>query len=318
MHAAVVESFGHPPRYRAFEEPAARAGEVLVEMRAAALSALVRAQASGAHYSAGAPPFVPGADGVGRLADGRRVYVAFPRPPVGTMAERVAVPLANTAAVLDDVGDVTAAAIANPGMSSWAALVERARLQPGESVLVIGATSLSGRLAVRIARHLGASRLVATARDPSSEAALLALGADAFVPTGDPGPALADRFRSEIAEGIDVVLDYVWGAPAEAFVAAATGHGSKDAARRIRFVNIGSLGGGVLTLPAAALRSSGLELVGSGLGSLSHEALVRSVAGVLAAVRPAGLQVEAEAIPLAQVEAAWEATRSGARIVFTP
>jgi len=316
MKAAVVETFEQAPRYRDFAEPAAQADEVIVAVRAAALSQLVRAQAAGRHYTSAKPPFVPGADGVGLLADGRRVYFAFPRAPVGAMAERVAVKAANIVPLPDDVDDITAAAIANPGMSSWAALRERVAFQPGEAVLVNGANGASGRLAIQIAKHLGAARVVATARNPDNEAELRALGADAFVPLGQPREALTRRFREEIATGVDVVLDYLWGPSAEALLAAATGHTPGEAARRIRFVNIGGLGGAAIDLPASVLRSSGVELSGSGLGSLSNAALIRSIAGVMQAVRAAGLRVEARAVPLSQVESAW-AEAGGARVVFT-
>lgn len=316
MKAAVVEAFDRPPRYRDFDEPVAQAGEVIVTVKAAALSQLVRAQASGKHYSSGRPPFVPGADGVGLLADGRRVYFAFPRGPVGAMAERVAVQAACTVPLPDTVDDLTAAAIANPGMSSWAALIERAAFRAGEAVLINGANGASGRLAIRIARHLGAGRVIATGRNPASEAELRALGADAFVLLTQPAEALVAAFRSEIARGVDVVLDYLWGPSAEAFFAAATGHGSGEAAPRIRFVNIGSLGGASIALNAAALRSSGIELLGSGLGSVSNAGLVRTIGNVMQAIGPAELRIAVAARPLTAVEEAWSAD-SSARIVFT-
>lgn len=316
MKAAVVENFDHPPRYRDFDEPNALADEVLVTVQAAALSQLVRAQASGKHYSSGTPPFVPGADGVGRLADGSRVYFAFPRGPVGAMAERVAVKAAYTVALPDDVDDITAAAIANPGMSSWAALTERAMLKRGESVLINGANGASGRLAIQIAKHLGAGRVIATGRNPASEAELRALGADVFVPIQQTPAALSERFLNEIAEGVDVVLDYLWGPSAEAFLSAATGHGSGEAARRIRFVNIGSLGGASIPVNASALRSSGLEMMGSGLGSVSHVALVQSIGKMMQVINSIGLRVDAVAVPLTQVESTWAAGESTARTVF--
>lgn len=316
MKAAVVEAFDRPPRFRDFDEPTAGADEVIVTVRAAALSQLVRAQASGKHYSSTQTPFVPGADGVGRLADGRRVYFAFPRPPVGAMAERVAVKAANIIELPDDVDDLTAAAIANPGMSSWAALTERAFLSPGESVLINGATGASGRLAIGIARHLGAARIIATGRTRASEAALRALGADAFIPLDQTPAALSACFRAEIANGIDVVLDYLWGPPAEAFLAAATGHGGSAAAPRIRFVNIGSLAGANIAMPAGVLRSSGIELTGSGLGSVSHAGLVRAIGDLMQVIGRAGLEIDARPVALNDVEAAW-ANEGGARIVLT-
>ncbi|HSB98213.1 MAG TPA: zinc-binding alcohol dehydrogenase family protein, partial [Spongiibacteraceae bacterium] len=190
MKAAVVENFPHPPRYRDFDEPVAQTDEIMVSVRAAALSQLVRMQASGKHYSSGTPPFVPGVDGVGYLDDGRRVYFAFPRAPVGAMAERVAVKSAYTVVLPDSVDDITAAAIANPGMSSWAALSERIALKRGEAVLINGANGTSGRLAIQIAKHLGAGRIIATGRNPASATELQALGADEFISINQPNEDL--------------------------------------------------------------------------------------------------------------------------------
>lgn len=318
MKAALVHAYDQPPRFGEIDAPVAQAGEVLVSTRAAALSQLVRAQASGKHYSSGKTlPMVPGADGVGTLADGRRVYFAFPRAPIGAMAETVAVKAEQCAEVPAAVDDVTAAAIANPGMSSWAALTQRARLQRGESVLVLGAAGASGRLAIQIAKHLGAGRVVATARNRALEAELRALGADAFVPLDQAADDLAAAFRAQIhAPGVDVVLDYLWGAPAENFLNAAAGHGSGAAARRIRYVNIGSMAGASIPLAAGPLRSSGLELMGSGLGSVSHADLVKVVGDLLRAVIPAQLKVDAVAMPMRDVEAAW-ARKIPQRIVLT-
>ncbi len=316
MQAAVAENFNQPPHYGEFAEPSAREGEVIVTVKAAALSQLVRLQASGKHYTSGTPPFVPGVDGIGYLADGRRVYFAFPRGPVGAMAQRVAVKSAYTAAVPDDLDDITAAAIANPGMSSWAALTGRAHLQRGETVLINGANGASGRLAIQIAKHLGVGRVVVTGRNPASAAELRALGADEFILLQQEPTALIDCFRAEIANGIDVVLDYLWGPSAVAFFTAASGHGAGHAEPRIRFVNIGSLGGAETSITATALRGSGLELLGSGLGSLSNEALVQSIAGVLQAANSIGLKIETRAVPLTDVAGAWADT-SSARTVFT-
>jgi NADPH:quinone reductase-like Zn-dependent oxidoreductase len=316
MKAAVVHAFDQPPRYRDFDEPVPRADEVIVRVRAAALSQLVRSQAAGKHYSSqGALPFVPGADGVGEIEGGARVYFAFPRAPVGSMAEKTAVKRAYCVPLPDGLDDVTAAAVANPGMSSWAALTERAGFVRGESVLINGATGVSGRLAIQIARHLGARRVVATGRTAASEEGLRALGADAFVPLDQPPARLTAALAQELA-GVDVVLDYLWGPSAECLLAAAAGHGEGEAARRLRFVQIGSLGGGAITLPAGALRSSGLELLGSGLGSVSHEGLLRAIGGLMQAVVPAKFAIQADAIPLTEVERAWAGEASG-RVVFT-
>ena len=318
MKAAIVHVFGEPPRYGEIEAPQARPGEVLVRVRAAALSQLVRAQASGKHYSSGKTlPVVPGADGVGLLEDGTRVYFAFPRGPIGAMAEIVAVDARNCVPVPDGIDDITAAAIANPGMSSWAALQERAHFKPGERVLINGAAGTSGRLAIQVAKHLGAGRIVATARNPAVEAQLRALGADDFIRLDQSPEDLTSAFHQEIlGRGIDIVLDYLWGPPAACILDALVSHGSGEAAPRVRFVNIGALAGASLPMSPGVLRSSGLELTGSGLGSVSNEGLVKVVGQLLQAIEPAGLKVDAQAVPLSAVEASWQ--RSAAeRIVFT-
>lgn len=318
MKAAVIHAFDQPPKFGDIAAPMAQEGEVLVSTRAAALSQLVRAQASGKHYTSGKTlPMVPGADGVGTLADGRRVYFAFPRGPIGAMAETVAVKAVQCTDVPANVDDITAAAIANPGMSSWAALTHRAHMQRGESVLILGAAGASGRLAIQVAKHLGASRVVAAARNRAVEAELRALGADEFIALDQTPEALTAVFRREIHEpGVDVVLDYLWGMPAESFINAAAGHGSGEAARRIRFVNIGSMAGLSIPVSAGYLRSSGLEMMGSGLGSVSHADLVKVIGELLHAIEPARLKVDAVAMPIQDVEAIWS-HKSDQRIVLT-
>jgi NADPH:quinone reductase-like Zn-dependent oxidoreductase len=316
VKAAVVTSFDSPPQLGSFARPVAEADEALVEVKAAALTQLVRAQAAGKHYSGATPPLVPGADGVG-LWQGQRVYFAFPRAPVGSMAECAAVKRAYVVPVPAELDDVTAAAAGNPGMASWAGLTRRASFKAGESVLVNGAAGTSGRLAIQVAKYLGARRVVATARDRSTESALRALGADAFIALDQPAAELTAAFRAELAgDGVDVVLDYLFGAPAEAFVAATIGRASGRAEPRIRFVQVGSAAGLNIALPGAALRSSGLELLGTGLGAVSNQELLACISELFRVYAAAGFLVEARAVPLDGVASAWQSGGS-ARTVFT-
>ena len=318
MNAAVVNRYDAPPVYAQVADPTAALDETMVTMSAVGLSQLVRAQAAGKHYSSqGKLPFFPGNDGVGTTPDGRRVYFAFPRPPHGSMAERVPVPTANCVPVPDGLDDVMAAALANPGMSSWAALAERARLTAGEVVLINGATGTSGRLAVQIAKHLGAGRVIATGRNRAVLDALTAVGADAVVPLEGSADQVAQAFRTAFAAdgGVNVVLDYLWGPSAEQILAAiaAVNHGQP----RVRFVQIGSVTGQTIAMPAAVLRSSGLELLGSGLGSVPTATLIGDIGRLLAAAGPAKLRVDVEPVPLSDVAAAWTRDAGQRRVVFT-
>ncbi|RBP18389.1 NADPH:quinone reductase-like Zn-dependent oxidoreductase [Roseiarcus fermentans] len=316
MKAAIVQGAGLAPAYADFPEPVPGEGERLVKVRAAALTQLARGRASGAHYSAsGAYPFIAGVDGVGRLEDGARVYFLLPRAPYGAFAEETVVAAQNCLRVPEDLDDVTAAAIANPGMSSWAALTERARLVAGETVLVNGATGASGRLAVQIARRLGAKRVIATGRNPAALAALETLGADATIALGADERALEARFRDAFAAGVDVVLDYLWGRSAELLLSAAAAAAAKSS--EIRFVQIGALTGGQIPFLADVLRSTPISIMGSGLGSVPAPRLLAAIAAVLAAATPAGLAIAARAVPLADVGAVW-GEAEGARAVFVP
>lgn len=313
MKAAIVRGPGQTPVYGDFAEPVPEAGDTRVAVTAAAISPVVRSRASGQHYSAsGRFPFIAGLDGVGRLDDGRRVYFILQRAPYGSMAERAAVPATHCLPLPDDLDDLTAAAIANPGMSSWAALTERARLQPGETVLVNGATGMAGRLAVQIARHLGARKVIATGRDADALRAAAALGADVTIPLG--AGDLVDRLGGQFAAGVDVVLDYLWGPSAERLLAAGAKAGPEG--RPIRFVQIGAISGAEIALPGAVLRSSPITLLGSGIGSVPPDRMAAAIGGLLQAAGPAGLRIAATPVPLAEVEQAWSRD-DGQRIVLT-
>lgn len=182
MKAAIVSEPGSGPGFGEFPIAVPSGDEYRIKLSASAVSHLTKGHASGRHYSAGGQyPFIAGIDGIGKLEDGRRVYFALPRAPYGTLAEYTVIPRAFCVPVPEELDDLTAAAIANPGIASWMALTERARLKPGETVLVNGATGTSGRLAVQIARHLGAGKVIATGRNPAALSTLETLGADGVI-----------------------------------------------------------------------------------------------------------------------------------------
>jgi NADPH:quinone reductase-like Zn-dependent oxidoreductase len=316
VKAAIVSGAGQPPIYGDFAEPVPSAGENRIAVTAAAVSQVVKSRASGAHYSSsGQFPFVAGIDGVGRLDDGRRVFFVLPRAPFGSMAERTVVPAAQCLPLPDELDDVTAAAIANPGMSSWAAFTQRARLRSGETVLVNGATGTAGRLAVQIARRLGASRVIATGRNADALRSVTALGADVTILLVESKDVLEESFRKQFAERVDVVIDYLWGSSAECLLIAAAKAGAD--AVPIRFVQVGAKSGSDITLPSAVLRSSAIEMMGSGIGSVPLDRLVNAMGEVLRAAVPGGLKVAATPVPLSELELTWPKDQSICRTVFT-
>lgn len=320
MNAAVVASYDSPPRYASFEDPTPREGEQLVSVTAAGLHQIVRGLASGRHYgSSGSLPFVVGVDGVGRLADGTRVYFGSARPPFGTFAERSLASPSMCIPLPDGIDDATAAGAANPAMSSWAALKARAKFVPGEGVLILGATGVSGQFAVQIAKRLGARRVIACGRNPQALEETKSLGADTTISLDQPHDALVAALRAEIAAGaINVVLDYLWGAPAQAALEAIAQKGLSHAAPRIRYIQIGSMAGPEIPLPAATLRSSGLELLGSGFGSASLDELRAAIAEFFAAAAAQPFHVQIKTAPLRDVEKLWNERESAVRLVFQP
>ncbi len=317
MKAAIVKGAGQTPVYGELSDPLPSDGESHVAVSAAALSHVVKSRASGTHYSSSEQfPFGVGIDGVGRLDDGRRVYFVLPRAPYGSMAERTVVPSAQCLAIPDELDDVTAAAIANPGMSSWAAYTERAKLKGGETVLINGATGTAGRLAVQIAKYLGAKKVIATGRNTDALKSVAALGADVLIPLVTDDAALENDFKTQFAQGVDVVIDYLWGKSAERLLIAGAKAGPD--ARPIRFVQVGSASGADIILPSAVLRSSAIELMGSGIGSIPLDRLVKAIGDLLHATMPGGFQIATHPVPLSDVEQAWSRDDSRGRTVFTP
>jgi NADPH:quinone reductase-like Zn-dependent oxidoreductase len=313
MHAAVVRSFDHPPRYETVEAPRAHGeDELVVDVLAAGLHPRVRSSADGSHYtSSDELPLIPGIDGVGRTADGDLVYFVLPDTTLGSMAEQVVVDRRRSVP-LPAAGDAaTVAAAMNPAMSSWIALRRRIALQPGQSVLVLGATGNAGQMAVEIAKHLGAGHVIGAGRDGERLAALPGLGADVAV-------SLDDAALGAAAADVDIVVDYLWGTPAERAIRAIVTQ-RQDRSRPLDWIQIGSVAGPDIALPSATLRAANLRIMGSGQGSVSTAAIVAELPALAAEISAGTLTVNAAPLPLSQVEAAWSApTAPGRRIVFTP
>ena len=326
MNAAVIQSFTAPPIYSTFDDPVPNpdAGEVLVTVTAAALHRIVRSFANGTHYgSAGILPFVPGVDGVGLLQSpfgelpaGTRVLFGSARPPFGTFAEQSLASGAMLIPLPAALPDATAAAISNPAMSSAVALM-RAQFQPGESVLILGATGVSGQLAVQIAKSRGARRVIALGRNPEALAELTNLGADATISLSQDPEALTLALRNEIAtHGVDIVLDYLWGPPAETLLAAIAQKGLNSTAPRPRYIQIGNMAGPTISLLAATLRSSGIELLGSGFGSASLSQIRQALIAFFDHITTNPLHFSLKTAPLSEVATLWSTNDQAVRLVF--
>ena len=316
MHAAVVTTFDAPPAYREFPAPTPQApDDILVDVIAAGLHPRVRSQADGSHYtSSGELPLVPGIDGVGRAVDGALRYFVLPDTTVGAMAEQTVIDQRRSVTLPDDADPILVAAAMNPVMSSWIALRRRIHFAPGQTVLVLGATGSSGRMAVQVAKRFGAGHVIGAGRDPQRLAALTELGADATVRLDDAGSA-GDLARA--ARDVDVVIDYLWGPPTASAMAAIVVN-RPDPGKPLTWIEIGSVAGGAAAIPSAALRAARLQIVGSGQGSVPTRDIVAELSDLAAAITSGAFQVDARAVPLADVAAAWADTSSHQRLVIVP
>lgn len=309
MKAAIITAADKSPVYGDFREPTASEGAILISVSASALSQFSKSRSSGAHYSSDSVfPSVAGADGVGRTTDGRRVYFVLPEAPFGTLAETSLVRPKQCVAVPDSLDDGMASAIANPGMSAWAALVERAHLQTGETVLVNGATGTAGRLAVQLAKYLGAGKVIGSGRNEIELKELASLGADVVIPstlgTLRGAKSFEDNLIAQFSQGVDVVIDYLWGESARTIIVAIAK--AVEDARPVRFVHVGGASREEnIDLPGAALRSSAIQLMGSGVKSVPFPKLLDAIRNVFEAVAPANLQIATNRVSLSEIERAW-------------
>lgn len=313
MKAAVVNTFGIPPSFQDFREPVASDGETVVEVHATALSPIVKGLASGRHYASGTTAgFVPGVDGVGIDAEGQRVYFLFPKTPFGSMAEKSLVAREMMVPVPEGLSDERAAAIATAGLASWIAFTRRAELQRGETVMILGATGSAGCMALQTARYLGASRVIAVGRDAAK---LERLEADVKIALNDDADG---ALRAQFDEGVDVVLDFAWGEPATRVLRAATqDRGSRTGEPRLRYVQLGTVAGDEIAVRGDMLRSAGLELIGSGIGSVSVKELLTGARELLAAAPMASFDAPFTSLPLTSVADAWICDQ-GIRYILTP
>jgi NADPH:quinone reductase-like Zn-dependent oxidoreductase len=319
MNAAVLHAFDQLPQFEEFPEPVTEKDEVIVQVQAAALKPIDKQIASGSHYTSPRKlPVVCGIDGVGHLEDGARVFFGGPRSPYGAMAQRTVVSRQRCFPLPQDLDDVTAAAVMNPGVSAWLTLAQRAKLVLGEKVLILGATGVTGKLAVQIAKLLGAGRVVAAGRNEQVLSTLHDLGADAIIRIDKPGQDLADTFASAAGDsGFDVIIDYLWGRPTESLLAALTREEFAVVKSEIRLVQVGESAGATLSLPAAVLRSTPLTIMGTA-GIPPYDVLMDAFQQVMTRAGRGELRVDVEEVPLDEVENAWQRGGQGRRIVLIP
>jgi NADPH:quinone reductase-like Zn-dependent oxidoreductase len=323
MKAAVLHAFGEAPRYEDFPDPTPGPEEITLQVAAVPLENVDRAMAKGTHYASRQfmpnLPAIIGFDGIGRLDDGQLVGFGGVRPPYGAMAETVVIPKQYTVPVPAGVDAATAATIPSSALTALFPLKWGAQLQPDETVLINGATGFAGKLAVQIAKLLGAKRIIGTGRHEAALQAVRDLGADAVIDLKQSDEAIIAAFQQEAGEsGYRVILDFLWGHPTELLIRALVPRELSFAKHRTRLMQIGEMAGPTLSLSADALRTSGLEIKGAG-GGVTPEAIGEGTKLIWEWLEAGKLQADIEQVPLKDIESAWQrADLHGKRIVIIP
>ncbi len=321
MKAAVLHNFGEPPRYEDFPDPVAGEGELLVRVKAVGLENVDKAVAQGSHFASRqflpTLPAIVGFDGIGQLEDGRMVGFGGIRAPYGAMAEKTVIKDGYFVPIPEGVDAATAAVLPASALTSFFPLKYGVKLQAGETVLINGATGVSGRLAVQIAKLLGAGRIVGSGRNEESLRRLPELGADAVIDLKVPDEQLAEAFKQQAGAGYDVILDFLWGRPTEVLLRSLVPNEIR-LSKRIRLVQIGEMAGAAISLPANALRTTGLEIYGGAAG-ITPEGISEGTNQVWDWIKANKLHMDIERVPLKDVETAWQRTDfQGKRMVVIP
>lgn len=323
MKAAVLYHFGGVPHYEDFPDPVLKNDEVLVQVKAVALENVDRAIVQGTHFASRQflPQFpaIVGLDGIGMLDDGQLVGFGGLHPPYGAMAEKVVIPRAHVVPIPDGIDEVTAAAVPGSALTALFPLKWGAHLQPGETVLIHGATGFTGKLAIQVAKLLGAQRVVGTGRNEAALQSLYSLGAEGVIDLKQPDEQIIEAFRHQAgATGYHVILDFLWGHPTELLLNSLVPRELSFARHQVRLVQIGVMAGPTIALAGEALRTTGLEILGAG-GGITPEAIAEGTGIVWEWLKAGKLSAEIEQVPLREVERAWQRTDiHGKRIVVVP
>ncbi len=320
MKAAVINNFGATPQYADFADPIPAGDEILVDVKALVLENFEKVVAGGEHYSSKNMypqfPAIVGHRGVGMTADGKLVGFGIMRSPHGSFAEKAAVK--NFVQIPDGIDVAVAAAIPPSALTSYLPLKHTAKIEKGETVLINGATGVSGRMAIQVAKLLGAGRVIGTGRNDRSLQLLKSLGADAVIDLKQSDEALLENFEKEKGEnGYDVVIDFLWGHPAEVLLKCFIPKDMRLPSKRIRYIPIGAKAGAGAYVTGEMLRTSGLEL--SGMGKVTPEEIAAGSNQVWEWIKEGKLYMDIEKVPLADIEKAWlRNDLEGKRLVIIP
>jgi len=314
VRALVVTELGAAPELRDVPEPVRGPGEALIELLAASINPVDLGVASGRFFGGAPPvPYVAGAEGVGRILEadahpaGTVVWTGMQGLGIsrdGVIAERAVVRENGIVPVPDGADPVVASALGIAGLAGWLPLAWRAPVQPGDRVLVLGATGTLGHVAVQAARLLGAEQVVAAGRRATGLARARAAGADASVRLDEPDE-LAERLRAAFGgHGPTLVVDPLWGEPAVAAL--------EVAAPGARLLQVGQSAGPVAAIPSGAVRGKALDVLGYTNLRVPFDVLADGYRTLVEHARDGRIAIDVEPVPLDRAVEAWARQGAGA------
>lgn len=317
MKAAVLHQLGTNPKFEDFDAPTPNnENEVLVNVKAFSVKNVDRMKAAGKHYTSYPSfPTVIGIDGAGILENGTKIY-AWGK--TGMLAEQALVGKGKWTIIPENLDFETAAALPNALIGSDAALLYRAGLTPGQTVLINGATGFTGKVAVQMAKLRGAGKVIVTGRNQTVLEELKALGADEIISLNQEDSAIIKQIQeSHNSTPIDIVLDYLWGHPIEIILQAF----KSIPPRKLIITTVGEMAGANIILPSAILRSTQIEFTGSGIGSIPYSDIYKYMAEILpevfALAADGKIKIDLDIFDLKDVETVWSQNeKPGSRIVI--
>jgi NADPH:quinone reductase-like Zn-dependent oxidoreductase len=317
MKAAVLNKLGTPPVYQDFADPVPQNDEqILINVKAASIKNIDKLRAGGKHYASYKElPVIVGIDGVGILENGTRVYA---QGLTGMLAEKALIPKNRFTVLPDKIDDIVAAALPNAVLGAAMSLLFRAKMQKGHSVLINGATGVTGRLAVQVAKYYGADKIIVTGRNAKSLQKLPELGADNILSLVQDDGAFIDALKEiNRATPIDIVIDYLWGHSIELIIKSLRGGGMNSFTRPVKIVSVGDMAGENISLSSDTLRSSAIEISGSGFGSLSQDDFKKFNSEILPEMfqltADKKLIIETQVDRLENIETAWNHHAGGGK-----
>jgi NADPH:quinone reductase-like Zn-dependent oxidoreductase len=301
MNAVRVTSWTAPPEHISVPSPPAPSpSQLQLKVLSVGIPPVVRLRARGLHPTVrnAVLPFDPSIDGVGQDgATGDLYYITPLAAPL--LAERANVERCQVVKLEDGVDPATVAGLMNPVSSSWMAL--RCRVNggcQGRTVVIVGATSASGRAAAIVARYLGARRIIGISRNQETLAGVEGLDdrvllSTPFVLPPDIGP-------------LHIILDYVGGTIAAKVLETA----EVEPGIELQYIQVGGLAAEetpmLKLLPPHLISSKPICIRGSGMGSFTKQDLKNEMDGLIGLITKMERPFEILGIPLSDVQSAWK------------